>query len=586
MDYNNYNEILMARAAEWGDKIVYHFQEEKAGVQQISYAELDQKAKALAVVLRTIFDKGDRVLLMYAPGIPYIIAFWACLYAGIIPVPAYPPNKRNTSRLLTVVQNAGVRAALCSSETDRQLILSLLKAYGFQFFSEEQIIATETIDVQLANHWQVTTIDRDDIAFLQYTSGSTSAPKGVMITHGNLLANSACMDRSFQMHAGRHVVSWLPPFHDMGLIGAILQTIHSGASATLMSPITFIKKPFRWLKAIHEGRAFGTVVSGAPNFAYDLCVDKIKPEQLPEDMDLRHWEIAFSGAEPVRKKTLDRFAARFKSNGFQEKQFFPVYGLAEVSLLASAGTPGTNPIVKIIDSEQLEQAHRAVETPNPSGRISRYVACGHPIADGHQLRIVLPEDNTICEDYAVGEIWIKGASIAKGYWNNPEKSEYTFKATTADGEGPFLRTGDMGFLAEGQLYITGRLKDMIIINGKNHYPQDIELTVYQAHKALKHDFGVAFSIDNQKMETESLVIVQEVKRDFLQDFNVQEVIDAIKNDVARAHQLPVHTIVLVPPLSVAKTTSGKLQRQRMKKRYLSRRLAPIYTWSSNTFQEA
>ncbi|RMF32519.1 MAG: non-ribosomal peptide synthetase, partial [Chloroflexi bacterium] len=421
-------------------------------------------------------------------------------------------------------------------------------------------VATDSLEEELADRWQEPDVDRNTLAFLQYTSGSTRTPRGVMLTHDNLLHNSALIVRAMGITPDDSVVSWLPPYHDMGLIGAILQPLYVGIPCTLMSPIAFLQRPFRWLQAISRYRA---TISGGPNFAYDLCVRKVTPEQRA-GLDLSRWTLAFNGAEPVRWQTLKQFAETFESCGFRWRTFYPCYGLAEATLMVSGGRRTDPPVFCTVRKEALER-DRVVEASDDGEESQTLVGSGQP-GEGHQVVIVDPQSRTRCPPDRIGEVWVAGPSVAQGYWNRPEETEQTFHAYLADtGEGPFLRTGDLGFLKDGELFITGRLKDLIIIRGRNHYPQDIELTVEQSHPALRRGCGAAFSVE--VAGEERLVVVQEVYTHKPWDWN--EVAATIRRAVAEAHQVQVYAVVLIEPRTIPKTSSGKIQRRACRTMYLS-----------------
>lgn len=576
--YKNLNEVLAYRAFSTPNKTVFYFRNEQEEEIQITYAEFDQKVKFISNQLQAISTPGDRVLLLYPPSIDFIIAFFACLDAGIIAVPSYIPSKRRIHKLEGIIADADIRLALCADNVlklmDNMKIKGLLpiKVSAVNFIS----INTDKIEHSRSFNTSIN-VASNDLAFLQYTSGSTSFPKGVMLTHHNLLSNLECMKKAVNLEASNHLVSWLPPFHDMGLIGILIETIYSGASATLISPIAFIKKPARWLNAISNKRKYRRIISGGPNFAFDLCVDKISPDQLAEGFDLSAWEIAFSGAEPIRNKTLKRFYQTYQQYGFRQQALQPLYGLAEATLMVTSGNKNAVPIVKHYDLNQIETADKAIVVSTPNNRSKAYVACGKAV-ENHIVKVVNKNSNIPCSDQEIGEIWVKGNSVAKGYWNNKALSKKMFNAYTSTGEGPFLRTGDMGFLAEEELFITGRIKDMIIINGRNHYPEDIELTSVAVDKSLRKGATAAFSIEYQ--DKEKLIIVQELEKEYIQTFDSATIVSAIKKEIILKHNLVVDGIVLVLPSAIPKTTSGKIQRFKTKANFLQNSLKKCYEWSS------
>ncbi|HKR10520.1 MAG TPA: AMP-binding protein, partial [Pyrinomonadaceae bacterium] len=550
-------ELLRSRTNQQSNRQAYTFLVDDGVVEStLTYGELDQRARAIAARLQSIVEVGDRVLLLYPPGLEYIAAFFGCLYAGAIAVPAYPPrNNRNLHRLQRLVQNAEAAVSLTTST-----ILSRIEPHVSQNSYLAPLVwqATDQIPDWVANDWREPSISGDSLAFLQYTSGSTSTPKGVMVSHHNLLHNERLIQSVFQQTDQSVIVGWLPLYHDMGLIGNVIQPLFVGAPCILMSPMAFLQKPFRWLQAISRYRA---TTSGGPNFAYDLCVRKINDEQRAT-LDLSSWQVAFNGAEPVRQETLERFAAAFAPCGFEFDAFRPCYGLAEATLLVS-GRTGNEPLVATTVQSGALQAGYAIRTTSAVDACT-LVNCGGALAQD-KVVIVDPKTLTECAPGAVGEIWVAGPGVAQGYWNDPAETDRIFRAYLPErGEGPFLRTEDLGFLLDGNLFVTGRLKDLIIIRGLNHYPQDIELTVERCHPALRPGCCAAFSVD--AAGEEQLVIVQEV--DQRRQFRAETVIESINEAVAREHELQAHAIALVTPGTVPKTSSGKIQRYACREAFL------------------
>ena len=395
-----------------------------------------------------------------------------------------------------------------------------------------------------------------------------------MVSHGNLLHNSNLIHQCFEHRSDTQGVIWLPLYHDMGLIGGVLQPLYGGFPVTLMPPGLFLRNPFRWLQAISRYKA---TTSGGPNFAYDLCINRIKPEQLA-DLDLSSWEVAFSGAEPVRAQTLEKFATTFAPCGFRSSAFYPCYGLAEATLIVSGGLKSTPPVIRQVQGLTLEQ-DRVVATASEGKDVRAIVGCGGS-PDGQKIVIVDPESLTRCPDERVGEIWVSGASVAQGYWNRPQETEQTFGAYIAETrEGPFLRTGDLGFWQDGELFITGRLKDVIIIRGQNHYPQDIELTVEESHPALRPGCGAAFAIESKGEER--LIVVHEVKQSYLRKLDVEEVVRSIRKAVTAEHDLQVYATVLVKTGSIPKTSSGKIRRNACRAGFMTGSLKVVEDWSEN-----
>lgn len=555
-------ELLRMRAQEKPDELLYSFlgnrEEESA---QLTYTELDCQARALGNVLQKHNAQGERILLLYPPGLEFIAAFFGCLYAGAVAVPAYPPYlNRNLSRLQVIVADAQAAVALTTSK-----ILQGMEPFlrEVPLLKNLHWLATDKIvDATTENDWKEPAVVGDTLALLQYTSGSTAKPKGVMLSHGNLLHNSSLIYCSFECSPEHRGVSWLPPYHDMGLIGGILQPLYGGGPTILMSPLSFLQRPLRWLQAISNCKGRATI-SGGPDFAYELCARKIKPEQKAT-LDLSDWSVAFIGAEPIREETLRRFAEAFKACGFRPESFYPCYGLAEATLMVSGGLKAAPPVVKMFDATALEN-NQVVEVFDDNNRV--LVGCGTAMPD-QEIRIVNPDSRGQRAPNEVGEVWVSGPSVARGYWNQPEESESTFRARLAgsSGEGPYLRTGDLGFLQDAELFITGRLKDLIIIDGRNHYPQDIELTVEQSHPAIRPGGCVAFSVDLDNRE--QLVILAEVERHY-RDLNRAETIDTVRQAVAENHDLRTYAVCLLKTGSIPKTSSGKIQRHACRTNFLT-----------------
>jgi acyl-CoA synthetase (AMP-forming)/AMP-acid ligase II len=579
-------ELLSYRAHNQPNQKVFTFlRSGEVETAELTYAELHLQAQTIAVKLQSITQPGERALLLFQPGLEFILAFFGCLYAGVIAVPAYPPRRNQSlSRLQSIATDAEATIVLTTSS-----LLTTLQtaAPDTLLLSDLQWVATDLLSEALAMHWQSPPITRESLAFLQYTSGSTGDPKGVMISHGNLLHNSALIQNCFQDTPQSQGVSWLPVYHDMGLIGGVLQPIYVGAQTVLMSPVDFLQKPIRWLEAISRYRA---TTSGGPNFAYDLCIQKITPAQI-EKLDLSHWELAFTGAEPVRADTLEKFAATFAPCGFRKSAFYPCYGMAETTLIVAGGAKTAEPPVLSVDAMSLE-LNQVVMSAKPQDTDRQIVGCGQTWLD-QQLLIVHPETQVPCADDQVGEIWVSGASVAQGYWNRVEQTTEAFCAMPAmpSGEVPtgstiaeanaatFLRTGDLGFLHHGELFITGRLKDMIIIRGQNHYPHDIERTVEASHEALRAGCGAAFSIDFKGAER--LVVVQEVERSYLRKLDETTVASSIQQAVSAQHGLDIFATVLVKTGSIPKTSSGKIRRHACRVEFLTGNLDVVKDWSEN-----
>ncbi|MEA5506597.1 amino acid adenylation domain-containing protein [Halotia wernerae UHCC 0503] len=569
---NSLVELLRYRAVNQSDKQAFTFLVNGSQESDLTYQELDAQARAIAVALKNITITGERVLLLYPPGLEFIAAFFGCLYAGVIAVPAYPPRQnKSLSRLQSVVADAQATVALTTTTALSNIQGQLTNLTNLQSL---QWLATDDINTDLANSWQQPQINSDSLAFLQYTSGSTGMPKGVMVSHGNLLQNLASIHQCFGHSPSSQGVIWLPPYHDMGLIGGVLEPLYGGFPVTLMSPVDFLQKPFQWLEAISRYKA---TTSGGPNFAYDLCVRKITPEQR-EILDLSSWEVAFNGAEPIRAETLAKFAETFATCGFRASSFYPCYGMAETTLIVAGGVKTKPPVLTSIDGKALLE-NRVISASTKNDYIQTFVSSGQNI-ENHEIVIVHPEKLQRCSHDEVGEIWVRGASVTQGYWQKAEETQATFYAYLADTkEGPFLRTGDLGFLQNGELFVTGRLKDLIIVRGRNYYPQDIESTVEKSHPALKSSSSAAFSIDINGQE--QLVVACEVERQYLRKLDGDAIAKNILKAVGEEHELQVHTILLLKTGSIPKTSSGKIRRRACRAGFMAGDLNIVWDWSKN-----
>lgn len=544
----NFVDIVRQWAGVDPDRLCFLFIEDP-GVDErrMTYQDLDVQARRIAAHLQQANLQGERALLLFQPGLDYVSAFFGCLYAGVVAVPAYPPRQnRNLDRLETVALDATAKVALTTSAL-RDKIQSSLQAWPN--LSRMEFVAVDEVAAGMEDDWSQPAIGDKTLAFLQYTSGSTGSPKGVMLSHQNLMANSRWIQAGFE-HTDECVgVIWLPPFHDMGLIGGILQPLLVGGRSVLMSPSSFASQPLRWLQAISH---YGATTSGGPNFAYDLCARRITKEQC-QGLDLSRWSVAFCGAEPIHAGALERFAEAFEPIGFRREAFYPCYGMAETTLIVTGGKKSEAPHIRRWNSEALGE-HRVVEDNSDSGR--PLVSCGRPLGD-FRLQIVDPKTFEPVDPGAIGEIWVQGASVAEGYWRKEDLTAETFAARLADGDGPYLRTGDYGFLKDGELFVVGRMRDLIIIRGRNYHPQDIETAAGQSHEDLLAGNGIAFSLPTE--ETEQLVIVHEVRRGFPVEL-AEDVFRAIRGAVSKEFDLATARIVLIRCQSIPKTSSGKLQR--------------------------
>ena len=557
-------DILNQRAESQAEQQAYIFlQDGETTTGSLTYQELHQQAINIASHLQCW--QGERALLLYPSGLEFITAFFGCLYAGVVAVPVYPPKRnQKLSRLLSIAQDAQAKIALTTA--------SILGNIDNQWQQSPQLaplnlIATDTLTGHNAQ-FDTQPITPQTLAFLQYTSGSTGTPKGVMVTHGNIIHNEELIKTAFGNTQESIYVCWLPLFHDMGLIGNLLQTMYVGIPSILMPPEAFIQKPLRWLQAISKYRA---TTIGGPNFAYDLCTKKIQTEELAH-LDLSSWELAFNGSEPVRAETLRQFSEKFAKCGFNHRAFYPCYGMAEITVFATGGDKQQQPVIKQIKATELEK-NLGVEAETSSTDSREIVGCGHPHQDT-KIIIVNPESLTENQPGEIGEIWVSSPSVAAGYWQRPQATAETFSAVLPDNQATaYLRTGDLGFISAGELFITGRLKDLIIIRGRNHYPQDIEITVEKSHPALRANSGAAFTVETEREQ--KLVVVQEIERTHLRHLNKDEIVEAINQAVATEHELAIDSIVFLKPGSIAKTSSGKIQRRACQQMFVENTLPNV-----------
>ncbi|KQM47507.1 non-ribosomal peptide synthetase [Pseudomonas sp. Leaf15] len=532
-------QSLQHRAAQTPDQVALRFLAESAADSVVlSYRDLDQRARTIAAALQANAALGDRAVLLFPSGPDYVAAFFGCLYAGVIAVPAYPPEstkRHHQERLLSIISDAEPRLLLT--------IASLADGLA-QIENAPPVLSVDTLEN--AGNWVEPELQAHDIAFLQYTSGSTALPKGVQVSHDNLVANEVLIRRGFgiDLHPDDVIVSWLPLYHDMGLIGGLLQPIFSGVPCVLMSPAYFLGRPLRWLEAISE---YGGTISGGPDFAYRLCSERVSETAL-ERLDLSKWRVAYSGSEPIRLDTLERFAEKFAVCGFTPNNFFASYGLAEATLFVAGGSRGQGiPALRV--DEQALAANRA-----EPGQGSAIMSCGTSQPE-HAVLIVDPHTLTELPDNRVGELWAAGPSIAQGYWRNPEASAKTFVQHAGR---TWLRTGDLGFIRDGEVYITGRLKDLLIVRGHNLYPQDIEQTVEREVEVVRKGRVAAFAVNHQGLE--GIGIAAEISRSVQKILPPEALIKAIRQAVAEAYQEAPSVVVLLNPGALPKTSSGKVQR--------------------------
>jgi acyl-CoA synthetase (AMP-forming)/AMP-acid ligase II len=519
-------------------------------VRQLSYAALDRRARAVAARLQALGAKGERALLMHENDPDYAIAFYACGHAGAVAVTLNTPTqKKHLARLAHVASDAGARYILTTralADRFRARIDEVESLAGLSW-----VIVDEVPDSE-ADSYRPHQPAGDDAAFLQYTSGSTGTPRGVVVRHADLVYQGEYIAGLLSLTPADRALSWLPLFHDMGLILGLLQPIYSGFPLLLSSPVAFVKNPAQWLRTIAE---HGVTLSGGPDFAYDLCCEVIKPQDL-EGLDLSRWALAFNGAEPVRARTLDRFTETFAPLGFRPEAMTPCYGLAEATLGVTANVRGTRHVRRLVDGAVLSQGRVQAPAGSASGR--DLVASGRWLPDT-TVRIVDLSRHAAVGPDTIGEIWIGGTGPAAGYWNQPEATAETFGARLEGDDATYLRTGDLGFYdAEGRLFITGRVKDLIVVHGKNHFPSDIEQTVEAASPVIRPHFTAAFAVEAG--DREALVVVAEVKATAVDSLDVDSVGRDVMRRVLAEHEIPVEAVVLLHQGQIPKTTSGKVQR--------------------------
>ena len=571
-DFPSFVDLLRDRAVSHPERLAFSFlQDGEVETDRWTFEDLDRRARAIAASLLQRGLSKKRALLLYNPSLEFVASFFGCLYANVIAVPAYPPRSSQlVNRLNLIIEDAQASIAL----TTASLKDSINKYLSGGQCRQIDCLATDDVDLSWSNHWVHGDIATDDLAFLQYTSGSTGSPKGVMVSHGNLISNSHFINECFGVQGGTTAVSWLPPYHDMGLVGGILQPLFIGASMILMPPVAFLQRPFRWLSAISR---FKAGASGGPNFAYDLCAKQIKPEQI-EQLNLEHWSLAFSGAEPVRAHTLQKFTDTFASCGFRKEAFLPCYGLAENTLIVTGGHHSRRPVIREFDTAELANNVAKPASASTSSQGSLLVGSGSPVGD-QEVLVVDPERCLPLEEGLIGEVWVSGTSVAKGYWEKDDLTVATFHGSIEGRAGTYLRTGDLGFFHDGELFITGRRKDLIIVRGQNHYPQDIEATAQASDPSLRIGCGAAFSVDNGD-RGEQLVIVQEVERSVLRRLDAPALTAAIREAVVSAHNLVPSAILLLKTGSIPKTSSGKIQRYACRQGYLDKTLHVVGAWEA------
>lgn len=570
-------EMLAHWAQQRPDRLAFSYLDQgETEVDRMTFAEMHQQACKIGAYLQSFSQAGERAMLIFPPGLEFVRTMYGCLYAGVIPIPTNPPTlTRSAQRLYTIIKDSQASMVITTPE-----LRMLFEQYSVAFPDLQPLRWLDTSMFSSgpdASAWQRPTLTPERLAFIQYTSGSTNLPKGVEISYRNLSYNRHVINTARQGERSEASIflHWVPLFHDMGLIGGVFQAVYEGVPSLLMSPIAFMQQPARWLKAISKYRV---TASGGPNFAYELCLSKIHPQDCA-GLDLSCWKVAYNSAEPVRAETQDRFAEKFAPYGFDPHAFMPCYGLAEATLLISArkGDPRTATLP--VERAALEQG-KVVTGEIAAANRQELVNCGAPLLELKAV-IVNPTTQQRCTPDEVGEIWVAGDNISTAYWNNPEATNQTLQTRLPDtGEGPFLRTGDLGILHNGDLYITGRHKDLIIVRGRNYYPQDIELTVQKSHPAMRPGGGAAFAI--QIEGNEHLVVVQEVRDRSNDGQGWDEALKKIRADIAREHGIRAHSLILIERGSISKTSSGKIMRSECRSLFEKGELDIVAEWRAPT----
>jgi acyl-CoA synthetase (AMP-forming)/AMP-acid ligase II len=567
MNYQNFVELARQNATTSASTTSYTFLHDTGHnlkEEVNTYSDIDRQARNIASYLQEHNCFGQRVLLLYPSGLEFIKAFLGCLYAGAVAVPApLPTQKRQQlNRVLGIIRDADIKVILTGS-TNVANISSWIEEEGL---NQVSCIATDNLTLDLSNQWIQPRIESDHLAFLQYTSGSTSQPKGVMVSHKNLLSNEALIKKGFGFSKATKFTGWLPFYHDMGLIGNILQPLYLGIPAVFMSPMAFLKKPVRWLQAISD---YQSTSSGGPNFAYDLCTRRVTDEQVAR-LDLSSWEVAFNGSEPIREETLRAFSQRFAIAGFNYKAFYPCYGLAECTLFVSGDLQ--TPTTLAVDPFYLEQNQIRIVSNQTDKKTTLLTSSG--IVEDLNVAIVDPQTMERQSENQVGEVWVNGDSVAQGYWKLDELTEATFDAKiSGEGQLNYLRTGDLGFFHRGKLFITGRIKELIILNGRNLYPYDIEKEVRELDPVFSGKAGAAFSVELDGRQ--ELVIVQEVKSPLMSEAKLKELTFRVRQSVNQSFEVQVARVVLIEQATLPKTTSGKIQRKLTKNLFVDNNLEVI-----------
>ncbi|MBI3773017.1 MAG: fatty acyl-AMP ligase [Gammaproteobacteria bacterium] len=551
--------LTVWRAAITPHRVAFGFQNDQGnGETVVSYGELDRRARAIAAVLQQRGFGGQRAVLLFQPGIDYVLSILGCWYAGITAVPVYAPRLNTSYERVRIIVNDARAAVMLSTSS----VLATLAGDEWQVLRHRglQALATDDLPVGIEADWKMPAVDGDTLAVLQYTSGSTGTPKGVRVLQRHLMANSRMISRAMHSDEESVGVVWLPPYHDMGLVGGILQPFYAGFPVHLMAPATFLQRPMRWLEAISRYR--GTI-SAAPNFAYDLCVRRARPEQI-EQLDLSSWRVAVNGAEPIRAETLKRFSETFAPAGFDRRAFFPSYGMAETTLMVTAP--------QVLSGAVMLQARRdalALGSLKTTGEGGVMLVSSGQADPETEVAIVDPDSWKRCGKGVIGEIWVSGPAVTDGYWARPDATKETFHAKLPGDDTSWLRTGDLGVLQDNELYVTGRIKDLIVIRGHNYYPHDIEATALSAHPALRPQGAAAFAIDTP--DGEGLGLVVEMDRGWHSE-DLDDAAIALRNAISREHQLQINELVFVRANTIPKTSSGKVQRLLVRNRWLAAEL--------------
>lgn len=566
-DTFNYSitDILRERARLTPDLVAYHFlRDGEDDVETITYRELDRSAIRIAQNLRDANVQGERALMLFQPGLEFIKALYGCLYAGIIAIPAYPPRKnRSIDRIKSIIDDSGAITVVS--------VMDIYRSCERSFAEIKELKEMKWVLVDALNPYKTNLQDAvflpqaTDVALFQYTSGSTGIPKGVMVTNQNMMRNAEFIRTSFNLTPKSVSVSWLPSFHDMGLIDGVIEPLYTGFTGVIIPPVAFIQKPVRWLKAITKYK--GTH-GGAPNFAFDLCINNVSLEEK-QGIDLSTMRSMYSGAEPIRKATLEQFINAYTPYGLNPKAIYPCYGMAETTLIISGVPEGRGPVYLNVSANALAK-NQIVQVDEMDPDSYWLVGVGHPWLDT-DVKIVDPETLLACPDDIVGEIWVSGSIVTAGYWNQHKLTQEIYAAhIVGDKTKGYLRTGDLGFYHLGELYITGRVKDIIIIHGRNYYPQDIEFMVETCHPDLRLAASAAFSVEVNGEE--KLVIVAEVQRTAIRNLDVETVCNAIRQVIAEEMEQEVYAIQLLRTASILKTSSGKIQRKACRDAFLNRTL--------------